>query len=184
MSIKSAPKAHCGWTLVEMMVAFGVFSISGLALATILVFSVKSFASMANYSSLDQANRHAMDVLTREVRQARAVVAVSTNSISLVDGNGASVTYFFNPQNKQFVRTISGGSSEVLLKDCNLLEFYLFQRNPINGTYDIYPAATNNWQATVKVVQLSWKTSRSLLNGAVNSENVQTARIVIRKKPN
>lgn len=184
MSIKPAPKTNRGWTLVEMVVAAGVFSISGIALATIFLFSIRSFAAMANYSALDQSNRHALDILTREVRQARAVVGCSTNSITVMDGNGASITYYFNPRTKQFIRAVSGGTSEVLLNDCNLLNFKLFQRNPINGTYDVYPAATNNWQATVKVVQLSWKTSRTLPHGAVNSENVQTARIVIRKKPN
>jgi type II secretory pathway pseudopilin PulG len=184
MSIKPAPKTNRAWTLVEMMVAAGVFSISGLALAAIFLFCIRSFAAMANYSALDQANRHAVDILTREIRQARAVVDCSTNSITVLDGNNESITYYFNPQSKQFIRTVSGTPSEVLLEDCNLLSFKLFQRNPISGTYNIYPAATNNWQATVKVIQLSWKTSRILPHGAVNSENVQTAQIVIRKKPN
>ncbi len=184
MSIKPAPRACHAFTLVEISIAVAVFSISALALATILLFSVKSFAALANYSSLDQANRSAMDLLTREIRQARAVVDVSTNSITLINGEGLSITYFFNPQNKNFVRNASDGSHKLLLDNCNLLTFKLFQRNPVNGSYDIYPAATNNWQATVKVVQLSWKTSRTLLNGGVNSENIQTARVVIRKKPN
>jgi prepilin-type N-terminal cleavage/methylation domain-containing protein len=176
-------RAKAGFTLVETIVAVGVFSVSALALASIFLFSIWSFAAIANYSTLDQANRTAMDLLTREIRQARAVVDVSTNSISVLDGEGVSVTYFFNPQNKQFVRNASDGTHKLLLEDCNLLTFKLYQRNPINGTYDIYPAATNNWQATVKVVQLSWKTSRSLLHGRVNSENIQTARVVIRKRP-
>jgi type II secretory pathway pseudopilin PulG len=184
MCIKPAQRNNRAWTLVEMMVSVGVFSISAVALASIFLFSIRSFAAMANYVALDQSNRHAMDILTRDIRQARAVVDCSTNSITVMDGDNESVTYYFDPYRKQFVRAVSGGTSEVLLDDCNLLSFQLFQRNPINGTYDIYPAATNNWQETVKVVQLSWKTARSLPHGLVNSENVQTARIVIRKKPN
>ena len=184
MFIKPAPKTRSGWTLVEMIMAAGVFSISGLALATIFLFSMRSFAAMANYSALDQANRSALDLLTREIRQARAVVDCSTNQITVINGSGTSITYFFNPKTKQFVRAGSDGTYKVLLEDCNLLSFYLFQRNPKGGSYNIYPAATNNWASTVKVVQLSWKTSRTLPHGAVNSENVQTARIVIRKKPN
>jgi hypothetical protein len=42
--------------------------------------------------------------------------------------------------------------------------------------------ATNSWQLTGKVLQLTWKTSISQPNGIANSENVQTARIVIRKQ--
>lgn len=183
MFIKPAPHRRSGWTLVEMIVAAGVFSISALALGTIFLFGLRSFAAMANYSALDQANRSALDLLTREIRQARAVVDCSTNRITVLDGDGKSITYFFNPHTKQFLRFGSDGNSKVLLKNCNLLNFNLFQRNPKGGSYDIYPAATNNWQATVKVVQLSWKTSRTLPHGPVNSENVQTARIVIRKRP-
>ena len=51
-----------------------------------------------------------------------------------------------------------------------------------NGNFDIYPVATNNWQQTVKVIQLTWRTSMTLPNGVGNSENIQTARIVIRKQ--
>lgn len=159
-----------------------VFMVSAVALTSIFLFSIKSFAAMANYTTLDQDNRMAMDMLTTEIRQARAVVDVSTNSITVLNGDNVSITYFFNPVNKQFVRNASDGDRRVLLENCNLLTFRLFQRNPIGGSYDIYPAATNNWQATVKVIQLSWKTSRSLIHGAINSENIQTARVVIRKK--
>ena len=52
----------------------------------------------------------------------------------------------------------------------------------MNGNFDIYPVATNNWQQTVKVIQLTWRTSMTLPNGVGNSENIQTARIVIRKQ--
>ena len=184
MSIKPAPQSNAGWTLVEVMVAAGVFSISGLALATIFLFSIRSFAAMANYADLDENNRQAMDQLTAEIRQARAVVNSTTNSITLLNGNNQSVTYYFNPQNQQFVRSVAGGASKVLLRDCSLIQFGLYQRNPVGGSYNVYPIATGNWTNTVKVVQLTWKTSRTLNTGAVNSENVQTARVVIRKSPN
>jgi prepilin-type N-terminal cleavage/methylation domain-containing protein len=183
MSIKPLPKSSHAFTLVESMVAVAMFSISALALASIFVFGVRSFAAMANYTTLEQDNRTAMDLLTREIRQARAVLDVTTNSIAVLDGDGTSITYYFSPNTKEFIRYSSDGSRQVLLENCNLLTFKLFQRNPVGGTYDIYPAATNNWQATVKVIQLSWKTSRTLASGAVNSENIQTARVVIRKKP-
>lgn len=182
MSIKPSSRGRRAFTLLEMIVAMAVFAISALALASVFVFSLRSFAAMANYTTLDQDNRTAMDLLTREIRQARAVVNVSTNSITVLNGDGVSITYFFNPVSKEFIRNASDGNRDVLLENCNLLNFKLYQRNPIGGSYNIYPAATNDWQATVKVVQLSWKTSRTLAHGAVNSENIQTARVVIRKK--
>jgi hypothetical protein len=165
-----------------MMVAMAVFTICGVALASIYLFAMTSFVAMGNYAALDRANREAMDMITREIRQAQQVTAYSTNSITVVNGDALTVTYLFQPQTKQMLRTASDGSRQVLLEDCNLINFSLFQRNPVGGSYDIYPTATGNWQQTVKVVQLSWKTSRSMLHGRVNSEIVQTARIVIRKQ--
>lgn len=184
MFIKPAIPTRRGYTLVEMMVALGIFSILSVALMSAYLFAMKSFAAMGNYAALSRANRQAMDLLTREIRQAKQVSAYSTNSITIVNGDSLTVSYLFLPQTKQMVRTASDGSYQVLLDDCDLINFNLYQRNPIGGSYDIYPAAIGNWQQTVKVVQLSWKTSRTLFNGALNSEDVQTARIVIRKQKN
>ena len=61
MFIKPVARGARGYTLVEMTVAMAVFSISGLALASVFLFSIKSFAAMGNYAVLDQANREAMD---------------------------------------------------------------------------------------------------------------------------
>jgi len=165
-----------------MMVALGLFTLAGLALASVSLFALKSFAALGNYAALDRTNREALDLLSREIRQAKQVTAYSTNSITLVNGDSLAVTFLFRPQTHQLVRTASDGSYRVLLDDCQLLDFRLFQRNPVGGSYDVYPAALGNWQQTVKVVQLSWRTSRTVLNGLVTSENVQTARVVIRKQ--
>jgi hypothetical protein len=165
-----------------MMVAVGVFSIAGAALATIFVFTIRSFAAVVNYADLDKENRIAMDKLTREIRSAKQVTGCTSNSLTILDENGSTVTYSFNPINQQMTRIDANGSS-VLLTNCNLLSFSLFQRNPMGGSYDVYPVATNNWQKTVKVIQLTWRTSRGVSGTPViNSENIQTARIVIRKQ--
>lgn len=174
-----------GWSLIELMVGVAVFSIASVALASIFMFSIKSFASMANYAILDIENREALDLLTRELRQARQVEAYVTNStgnsLTFINNNNEQVTYSFNAGLKQFLRS-SGGGSEVLLTNCDLLNFSLFQRNPSNGNYGVFPVASGNWTQSVKVVQLTWKTSRAVPTGPVNSENIQTARIIIRKQ--
>jgi type II secretory pathway pseudopilin PulG len=180
-------KRQCkqGWTLVEIMVAAGLFSLSSLALGTIFLFSLKSFASMANYAMLDRENRAAMDVLTREIRQAKLVTGYVTNasgnSLSIRNGDGQDVTFSFDSANQQFVRTVNGYSG-VLLTNCNLLSFNLFQRTPQGSNFGMFPITYGNYTQSVKVVQLTWKTSRLVPAGPVNSENIQTARIVIRKQ--
>jgi hypothetical protein len=74
------------------------------------------------------------------------------------------------------------GEHKVLLNNCSLLAFDLRTRAPIGYSFEQYPVATNNWQLTVKVLQLTWKTTTRLPTGVSSSENVQTARIVVRKQ--
>jgi Tfp pilus assembly protein FimT len=174
-----------GWTLPEMMVAVGIFTLSGLTMMGLWMFCIRGFASMYNYAFLDQYNRQAMDQLTREVRQARDVLAVSTNSITIQSGNpdgslGPQVTYQFNPRSQSLVRNTSDGDSKLLLANCSLLTFAVYQRCPSNK-FGLYQVPTSNWSNKVQVVQLTWKTMITTPTCVGNSEDVQTARIVIRK---
>ena len=173
--------------MAEMMVATGVFSISGLALATIFMFCIRSFAAMTNYATLDKCNRHAMDVVTQEIRQAQKVLSYASNSTStsltILNGDGVNVTYAFDSANQVFTR--NDGNTTVLLTNCNLVAFGLYLRPPESNSFDMYPLMTSNtnWQTLVKTVQLTWKTSMNICPTAqVNSEDVQTASIVIRKQ--
>jgi hypothetical protein len=67
----------------------------------------------------------------------------------------------------------------VLLKGCDALTFAIAQRNPMGGSYDVYPTAS---PSTAKVVNVAWNCSRTILGRKANTENVQTARIVIRRQ--
>ncbi len=181
MFIDPQSESRRGYSLMETIVATGLFSLAGLALATIYLFSTTSFAALANYAELDKINRTAMDILSREIRQAQAVTAATASSLTIINGDGVNVNYSFNAYSGKLLRTV-GGSSQTLLSDCELLAFNLYQRNPISGTYNIYPAATNNFSQTVKCVSLTWRASRKMPSGNDVSENIQTARVVIRKQ--
>lgn len=184
MFTKPAGHSKRAFTLVEMVVATGVFTLAMAMLASVFIFSLRSFAGLSNYAILDMENRQAMDHLTREIRQARQVTSYSADppSITFLSGAGSAVTYAFDPTQKVMTR-LADGSRTVLLTNCSLLNFNLYQRNPKDGSYDIYPVASSDWQNTVKVVELTWKTSRGIGGtGLRNSENIQTARIVIRKQ--
>jgi hypothetical protein len=186
MFTRPAQPRRAGWTMAEMMVATGVFSISGLALATIFMFCVRSFAAMTNYATLDKCNRHAMDIVTAEIRQAQKVLSYSSNSsstsLTVLNGSGVNVTYSFDATKQQFIR--NDGTASVLLTNCNLVAFGLFIRPPESNSFDMYPlTTTTNWQTQVKTIQLTWKTSMNICPTAqINSEDVQTACIVIRKQ--
>jgi len=186
MSTKTALKLRSAWTLAEMLIATGIFSISGLALATIFLFCIRSFAAMTNYAVLDKANRHAMDIVTAEIRQAQKVLSYSSNSsatsLTVLNGAGVNVTYSFDSTKQRFTR--NDGNSTVLLTNCNLVAFGLYYKPPISNSWDWYNVYLGtNWQQEVKIIQLTWKTSMNICPTAqVNSEDVQTASIVIRKQ--
>ncbi len=174
-----------GWSMMETMVATAVFGIFMLGFGMTYIFSIRSFAAMSNYSLLDAKNRQAMDTLTREIRQAVKVNSFTSEppTLSIVNGDGATVVYSFNPDQRQMVRDASDGSHQVLLTNCTLLNFDLRQRNPSNGVWGVFPAAVGQWETTAKVIQLSWRTSMEISPTAnITSENIQTARIVIRKQ--
>lgn len=187
MFIKVGTSARRGWTLVEMMVGVGIFSIVGAALASVSLYSMRSFVAISNYALLNKQNRMAMDQMSLEIRQASHVNDVTTNppSISLLNGDGLTVIYTFNPRTRQLVRDASDGSHQVLLKNCDLLTFDLRQRNPSNGVWGIFPPAQGQWRETTKAIELSWRTSMTISpTTRITSENVQTARIVLRKQKN
>jgi hypothetical protein len=164
-----------------MSVAMGVGLIILTVVGSSVLWSGRTFAAMANYAELDNASRGTLDKLTRDIRQVNSLKIFSTNEVTFVDSDGGDLTFSYNPSEKILTRT-KANVTETLLKDCDLLVFSIFQRNPILGTYDQYPVA-NNDISTCKLVQVSWICSRKLLpTDLVNSESVQTAKIVIRKQ--
>lgn len=181
MSGKSRFKTQGGWTLVEMMVAVSIFSISAAAMASLYFFGITSFYSLIDYSALDQANRLAMDTMTQEIRGAQQITSYSTNpaSITFINQAGLTVTYTFTGSDEQLTR-YDGLSTTMLLTNCNLLAFNLFTRCPSNAVWGSFPPASGNWSNSVKVINFTWKTSMSLPKGEVDSEDVQTAYIVMR----
>jgi hypothetical protein len=174
-----ALRRHCaGVVLAEALVAVGITGLIILVICAFSVFSGRCFAALFNYVDLDDANRMAIDQLTRDVRQANRVTACTTNSLTLEDSDGLSLTYSYDPATHKVSRT-KNGVSKVLLQSCETLSFSIGQRNAVGGSYDVYPAATPE---TCKVVNVSWICSRSILGVKENTESVQTARIVIRKQ--
>ena len=172
-------RARHGFVLSEAIVAVGVTGILLLAVCSFTMFAGRSFAALFNYVDLDDANRIVMDQLSRDIRQSSRVSDFSTNSLSLIDADGSQLVYTYVPSQRVLKRTDSSGIAKTVLKSCDTLRFDVCQRNPVGGTYDVYPAATPE---TAKVIDVSWVCSRTIFGRKENTESVQTARIVIRKQ--
>ncbi|MEP6663197.1 MAG: hypothetical protein ABJC04_05980 [Verrucomicrobiota bacterium] len=174
-------------TLVEIMVAMGIGFVILAVIASLTVWSSKSFAAMANYTDLDNASRNALDTLTREIREVQRVNTYTTNAslkeISFIDSVGQPLYLRYNIDAQTLTR-VKSGQSQILLRDCVLLNFNLYQRNNVSNTFNQYLVASGtNTSLTCKVIQIDWICSRKLLpTTLINSESVQTAKIVIRHK--
>ena len=169
-----------GMTLVEIMIATAIATILGLGTGALVFYSTRSFAAMANYVDLDHRSRIALDSMSREIRQANRLTDHSLTSLTFEDYDGTELEYVYNSSEKSLTRWKDGVSdAQPLLTECISLQFSIFQRNSIGGTYDQYPTATPD---TCKLVQLRWTCSRKILGVDRNTESVQSAKIVIRKQ--
>jgi prepilin-type N-terminal cleavage/methylation domain-containing protein len=181
MFIKPKKCIQSGVSLPEMMVGVAIGSLVFIMLASFSVFTVRSFAAMANYAALENESRNALDHMTMDIRQTFGLVGNSANEIDLEDApDHQTLKFIYDPIAQKLTRWKNGNAIK-LLDSCTALRFELFQRNTSNATYNQYPITTN--AAECKVVQVTWKCQRSLFGSQLfNTEVVQTAKIVIRKK--
>jgi hypothetical protein len=169
--------------LADLMIGSALAAVVLMVMALLSLFGGRSFAAMANYIDLDQYSRNALDRMSKEIRQCNRLVASDTNYLWFEDFDGGNLLYYYVPTSRTLYRFKDSGSGwqmdpRPLLTQCDYLNFAIYQRNPIDGSYDEYPAASPD---TCKLVQLNWVCSRRLI-GNQNTESVQSAKVVIRKK--
>jgi hypothetical protein len=175
-----------GMTLVELMVATALSSLIMATVGALSIYSARTFAAMGNYTDLDFKSRYTLDVVSREMRQATAVVDSSTtNSVKYValtnmdTSTGLKLTWDSNARTLVFSKT--GQPDQTCLTECDTWNFSLFNRAPnISSTNLSFNAATN--LTDCKLLNMSWKCSRTILGSKLNTESVQTAQIVLRNK--
>lgn len=165
-------------TLMEMMVGLGISSLLLALVMTLCAFTARSFAAISNYVALDRASRKALDQLSMMVRESDGVTEFKTNKLTL-SFHGEELVYEYSPDRRGLFETWKGETKEVL-GGCDDFQFSLFQRNPMEATYEQFPATLDVNAA--KIVQVSWICSRQLLGKLINTESIQSAKIVIRKQ--
>jgi len=165
------------FTLPEMLVSIAIGGMVLAALGSLMVYSARSFVAIGNYIDLDKASRNALDQMSRAIRQTARLTSYSPTSLTFANTDGTQLSVTWNPSTRQVTMT-GNGSTKTLLTQCDYLYFDISQRNPTYGVFDFYPA-TNN-ASLCKLVDVSWRCSRTILGRKINTESVQTAKIVIR----
>src|SRR4051812_8348664 len=182
----NARRQIAGFTLVEAMVATAIGTLIMAVMAALSVYSARTFSAMGNYVDLDMHSRNALDVIAREMRQSTGVVDSKTNSginyLTLTNTDTATyVKITWNSDAGTLALDKTGQGTQVLLTGCDKWKFWLYNRAPnLNPTNLSFNLATN--LADCKLVNMSWKCSRTILGSKLNTESVQTAQIVLRNK--
>jgi len=167
-----------GATLVETLVGIGIAGVLMAVMASLTMFSGRSFLAFFNYADLNDRNRLTMDTMTRDLRECNRVIACTASRLDIEDSDGSTVTYNYSSGAGTLTRT-QNGVTRTLVTGCDTLTFNLGTRNPIGGTFAVVTTTDVN---QAKVVNVSWNCSRTILGAKANTESVQTARIVIRKQ--
>jgi len=171
-------KRAAAFTLIEYMVVAGISGVVLLALTQLSFFTVRSFAALYNYIELDKYSRNALDQMVYKIRQADSLTTNTPTRLVFAYNGTNTLTYNYARDQKILTEQIGTGTPKVLLRGCDLLNFSIYQRNTAAGTYDQFPAFSGT--NTAKLIQLSWSCSRSALGARINTESVQSAKIVIR----
>jgi len=174
-------------TLVELQIASAISVILFTAVLALAFYTARSFAAFTNYVDLDANSRNALDVMSSEIRQADLVTAATSTSLTFQTTDPSTLAthilkYVYDPVKKELDRIFDGGQPEVLLTECTFLQFGIFQRNTTPSLDNAFVPVATSQPNLCKVVQLSWICSRKILGKSVNTESVQSAKVVIRKK--
>jgi len=162
--IKTSLNSPRGFARVRTTAAVALVILAGMTLTGLYILSLRHMAFSYTYAVLDAQNRHAMDQLTREIRQATPVLSYSTNSITVGSGNdgeaaGPAVTYYFDPRARKLLRTPADGTWPVLTNNSSLPDREGFIRCPSNSVFGSLPVMVNDWSNAVKSLKLKWKNS-------------------------
>jgi type II secretory pathway component PulJ len=181
-----------GLSLVEVMISTAVGSMVLAAVGSMTLYGARGSAALSNYTDLEAKSRYALDVVSRELRQANAMVSFQTNlpvkSFTVTNSAqavGITLSWDSNARTVTLKRT--GQAPVIALTECDQWGFSLYQRTPLlTSTNVVFYPATNGLgapDATIcKLINLSWKCSRTIAAMKINTESVQSAQIVLRNK--
>jgi len=163
-----------------MMVAVAVGCLVLLGAISVYIFSITSFASMANYADLNQKSRYASDLITRDIRCGSISSATATQLI-LTNATDGTRTYTYDATARTLTRE-KNGETKILLSgiDFDSLRFTFWDRPTSTSRYEQFPTAGT--PATAKLIQFEWSCSRRLAGSRSESQSVEAALVDIRNQ--
>lgn len=162
-----------------MMISIAIGSIIFTSVALLGFHHARGMAALSNYVDLDQYSRQTLDRISRDIRQTEGLDSFTATELAFnYQGSTGNLRYIYSPDSREFARLLNG-SRTVLLRECDALSFSVYGRNNVSNQFAQF--STTN-AANAKLVKFNWTCSRSILGAKVNTESVQSAKIVIRKQ--
>ena len=175
-----------GFTLVELLVAVGLGTLVVAVIATLTVFGARTFASLVNYTELDQKGRNSLDVMCMEIRQTTSVMSMANTatmkSLTFTNADlGQIIKFTWMSATETMVFEKTGQPARTNLTGCERWDFALYNKAPnVSATNVTFNATTD--PANCKLIDMSWTCYRKIIGQKLNTESVQTAQIVLRGK--
>jgi prepilin-type N-terminal cleavage/methylation domain-containing protein len=172
-----------GLTLFELLIALGIAALLLIQVCCLWFYSTRSFASQMAYVELDQKSQRALDTLSRDIRQVKALTFFATNRLVFTAVDDLPLEFRYTPEKKLLrIKNNNLANATELLKECQGLNFSMFQRTPMAGQFQYYPTDDVN---LCKLIEVRWICSRKLFPTAPSTtESVQAAKIVLRSHKN
>lgn len=175
-----------GFTLIEVSLATGIGSMVAIVMAATLMYGVRSLASLNNYIALNRDSRRALDQLTADLRHISLLEDVDQDADGKIirltfddpysDVDSDKLIYEFDDDNT--FNRISQGDTIPLLKNCQG-EFEIFKSVNYQCSLVQYVGDVTD-PGDCKVVKVRWTCTRRVLNSLVNTEDIVTAKVVLR----
>lgn len=167
-----------GFTLLELLIASSIGLMFMAVVLSLVFYTTRSIAAMTDSVVLSSRGRHAIDRMSKKLRQARVMNSFSATSVT-VTYNGLPLTYAYQAGPKTLLE-IENGSTNTLLQNCDELAFAFYKRNPVGNSFNQFPILTATNEA--KVIQVKWKCRTDRIGKADGEAQMDSARIVLRVK--
>lgn len=167
-----------GWALSEMLVSLGIGITFLMAMVIIFLTSNISFCAMGSYLSMDRSSRNALDRMSRNIRNSKALTSFSSTMLQFNYDTAATTNLVYRYASGNLTEEWTTGgttTTNTLLTGCDSLTFSLFQRD-LTPTTDVSSGAG-------KIISVAWKCSAQVFTTRRASEDMQQAQIVIRNQP-
>lgn len=159
------PQGDAGMTLIEVLVAMGLFGVLGSLLLGLALSTSRTTTDTRTLANVNEESRLAMERMTRELRQANAITAAqlppsATTALTFwtdFNGNGSQdlgaadpevLTYRWNPATSRLTLTANDASGTAVTRPvlaANVSSFTLDLRSS-KWQYDTNADGATTWQ--------------------------------------